>query len=375
VDKSLESLGVAVIEIQPASFLGQNNRADTAKLALLANLLKSCQSICEVTTLESWYQYASSLISTTPCMQKPLPLYDGGTAIVFRLDDVSKGYLEDIVQEIIKLFQQNGVPLDCGVVAFANGYDSFKIPWLKQYFDKGAVGISVHGYDWTYYQLDTTGEFRSLRKMEDNPCINLATARLEAPSDNQTYLGIKSKLLKARAEYLKYFGCIPESFTVPTDFFDETGYRAVQNAGFKVFSTQINTEPHPSSAYPVNYFGNKDINGMYRLPTASDVCIWDNCTWQSVFDISKQASIQNYCKYHGAWDELLKYNDLAVMLCTGLDELGVAAIGIHPSCFVDEHGKPDIAKLEKLDKIIKWCKSFATIMTFDQWYRYKTERK
>ncbi len=99
VDRSLERLGVAVIEIQPALFLGQNNRADTAKLALLANLVKSCQNICEITTLESWYQYSFSLISTTPCTQKPLPPYDVGPVIISRMDDVSKGYLEEIDQE------------------------------------------------------------------------------------------------------------------------------------------------------------------------------------------------------------------------------------------------------------------------------------
>jgi len=44
---------------------------------------------------------------------------------------------------------------------------------------------------------------------------------------------------------------------------------------------------------------------------------------------------------------------------------------MHPDCFIDKDGKPDMAKLEKVDAIIKWFKSFATIMTFEQWYRYR----
>ena len=68
------------------------------------------------------------------------------------------------------------------------------------------------------------------------------------------------------------------------------------------------------------------------------------------------------------------YNDLAVMLCGTLDGLGVAALGIHPEAFTNKEGKPDQVKLDKLDKIVKWCKSFATIMTFEQWYRYQVAK-
>ena len=62
------------------------------------------------------------------------------------------------------------------------------------------------------------------------------------------------------------------------------------------------------------------------------------------------------------------------MLCGTLESLGVVAVGIHPSAFIDKAGKPNMAKLEKLDRILKWCKSFATILTFEQWYRYQTSK-
>jgi hypothetical protein len=122
----------------------------------------------------------------------------------------------------------------------------------------------------------------------------------------------------------------------------------------------------------VDYLGHKDPNGMYRIPTAYDVCTWtDNCTWGDIYDISQQAGITDYCKYHNAFDEATVYNDFAITLCSILDTLGVAAVSIHPDGLIDKEGKPDHVKLDKLDKIIKWCKSSATIMTFEQWYRYQ----
>ena len=348
--RSIDSNGIACIQIKPATLQGKDGKADPAKLEQLSTLIKSCQKLGQITTLENWYKY-KSLTSSPPDKERPLPPYSGGPVIIFRLDDVSKGYLEDTVQEIIKLFQANGIPVDCGVVSNAGGVDSYKIPWLKQYFDQNAVGISVHGYDWTYYQLDTT-------------------------KSNLSYDDIKSKLIAARHRYLEYFGINPVALTVPTDYYDETGYRAVNDAGYKIFATQIGVEPHPSINYTVDYFGKSDPTGMYRIPTASDVCAWDNITetWKDTFDINQQSKLQDYCGEIQPGNEQY-YNDFTTMLCATLGKNGVVAIGIHPSCFISKDNKPDRAKLEKLDRIVKWCKSFATILTFEQWYRYRIGEK
>ena len=373
--KSIDSMGVACIQIQPADLQGKDGKADPAKLSHLSMLIKSCQKLGQITTLESWYKY-KSLASDSLGKERPLPPYPGGPVIIFRMDDVSKGYLEDVVQEIIKVFQSNGIPVDCGVVSNAGGVDTYKIPWLKQYFDQDAVGISVHGYDWTYYQMDTTRQLLSQKARQDDPCINWAAIQRDLLSENVTYMSIKNKLLLARAQYLAYYGANPIALTVPTDYFDEIGYKAIDDAGFKVFSTQISSEPHPSVEYTVDYFGKRDPNGMYRIPTAIDVCSWgDNCTWGDVIDLGKKATIKDYCQYHDVWQDVYGYNDYTWSICTTLEKLGVEAIGIHPSCFVGKDGKPDRAKLEKLDSLIKWFKSFSTIMTFDQWYRYKLLNK
>ncbi len=375
IAKSVEGLGIAVIEIQPAALTGKDGKSDAAKLAQLANLIKSSQKLGQITTLENWYSY-NALATASSVKQRPLPPYDGGFVIIFRMDDVAKGLDEEVVKEIIKVFQNNGIPVDCGI--FSNGVatDLYDIPWLKQYFDQNVVGISINGYDWTPYQLDTSHDLQYLKALRDRPCIDWIAVQRDIPSENLTYLGIKTKLMQARAECLKYFGVSPIAFTVPVDYYDEPAYRAIQDAGFKVFSTQMSNEPYPETDYTVDFSGKRDLGGMYRIPAVKDVCAWgDNCTWTDIIDIGKKASIKDYCKYHDIYQDVYGYNDNTWSICTALEKLGVAAISIHPECFLDRDGKPDKLKLEKLDSLLKWFKSFSTIMTFDQWYRYKLLNK
>jgi hypothetical protein len=369
IKKSLNGLGVAVVELQLTSVLDSNNKADSIKLAQLKSLITSCSQFGDITTLENWYFYITGCPPDATGIKRPLPPYKGGPVIIFRLDDISKGNREEVVQEIIKLFQRNGVPLDCGVVSNVNGTDSYEIPWLKEYVDQNAVGISVHGYDWTFYQMDISKKY--LEHIEDNPCINVNTARAEGEKSKISYEEVKFKLLQARCKFLKYFGIMPVSFTVPTDYYDELGYKAAQDAGYKVFSVQTVVEPCPSTE-PVDYNCHIDLTrGMYRIPTGSDMCNWYNCKWGDVINIDKPMKQKDYCIYIGAFGVSQEYNDYAITICDLMSALGVVALGLHPDCFTNIDGKPDTAKLEKLDAIVKWFKSFATIMTFEQWYRYR----
>jgi hypothetical protein len=367
--QSINNLGVAVIEIPITSVLDGNNKPDPTRLLQLSELIKPFHQLGTITTLESWYRYITGCPPESAGIKRPLPPYNGGPVIVFRLDDVAKGYREEVVQEIIKLFQRNGVPLDCGVVANANGTESYEIPWLKKYVDENAVSISVHGYDWTFYQLDISKNY--LLQIENTPCIDVNTARAEAEKAKVSYEELKFKLVQARCKYLKYFGINPVSFTVPTDFYDELGYKAIQDAGYKVFSVHRSLETCPSID-PVDYNCRTDLaKGMYRIPTASDVCVWYNCKWTDVINLDKPMKQKDYCIYIDAFGESQEYNDDGITICSTMTALGVAAVSLHPDCFIDKDGKPDMAKLEKVDAIIKWIKSFATIMTFEQWYRYR----
>jgi hypothetical protein len=128
IKKSIDSLGVAVVELPVASALGTNGKPDPARLLQLSALVKSSQGLGEVTTLNDWYEYMMGCPMDSPGLKRPLPPYHGGPVIIFRLDDVAKGYREEVVQEIIKVFQRNGVPVDCGVVSNVDGTDSYKIP-------------------------------------------------------------------------------------------------------------------------------------------------------------------------------------------------------------------------------------------------------
>jgi len=373
VKQSINSLGVAAIELPVTSVLDVNNKPDPAKLLQLSSLIKSYHELGSITTFENWYQYITGCPPDSVGIKRPLPPYNGGPVIIFRLDDVAKGYREEVAQEIIKVFQRNGVPLDCGVVSNVDNTESYEMPWLKKYVDDNVVGISVHGYDWTFYQLDISQNY--LKYLEDNPCINVNVAKAEAEKAKVSYDELKFKLIQARCKFLKYFGINPVSFTVPTDYYDELGYKAIQDAGYKIFSVHKSVEPCPSLD-PVDYNCHIDLaKGMYRIPTASDMCIWYNCQWTDVINLDKPMKQKDYCVYVEAWGESMEYNDYGITICSTMNSLGVAAIGLHPDCFVDKYGKPDMAKLEKVDALIKWFKSFATIMTFEQWYRYKTGDK
>jgi len=378
ISQSLDSLDVAVVGLRPESFLGRDNKVDPQKLVQLDSLIKSSQKIGELTTFESWYKYASAnIFPDRTSRHRVLPPYQGGPAVIFRLDDVAEGFNEDVVLELIQLFKNNGVPLDLGIVSNADDTDSFKLAWLQKYIDQGVVGISVHGYDWTYYQLATNNkEIDYQLKMTGDTCsVDYAsgTSRVDNSEITLTYAYIKSKLKKARSQYLQYFGVSPVALTVPTDYFDETGYKAVQDAGFKVFSTHISVETRPS-VERVDYWGKKDPNGMYRIPTASDVCVWEQCVWGEIIDISKPAGITGYCQYYGAWEDAF-YNELSTNTCQYLGYLGVVAISLHPDAFLDKYGKPDLEKIKKVDAIVKWVKTFATITTFEQWYNYTEGKK
>jgi hypothetical protein len=115
---------------------------------------------------------------------------------------------------------------------------------------------------------------------------------------------------------------------------------------------------------------------MYRIPTASDVTQWDadSQQWGDIIDISSLASMQDVCKNYKAYSQAGSFSPFGYSLCSVLANIDVAAIGLHPSAFVDKNGKPDHEKIQKINAIVKWVKTFATITTFEQWYNYTSNR-
>ena len=341
---SIKSFGVAVIALDPGSFADMDGKPDDMKIAQLKELIRQSRAHGEIVTFTGWKRYADQYIGIRQTQNRVLPVYNGGPAVIFRLDDVTKGWYEEAVKSLIEVYKNNGVPLDCGVISNAGGSNSFELPWLKKYHDEGSVGISVHGFDWTYYQLDTS-------------------------KSGLSYEQIRFKLQKARDMYRNYYGVAPVSFTVPTDFYDRDGYNAVRDAGFRIFATQIAVDPHPSTV-PVDFDGRKDPHGMYRLPTACDVSIWENEKFADVYDVSKLATVDDYCKYYEALSTTMTDDQFGYMVCSELRMLNVAVISLHPSAFVTDNGKLDQSRIDRVDAIVKWVKTFATVTTFEQWYNF-----
>ena len=350
VDKSLFQWGVAAVEILPETFLNNDGKVDNTRLSQLGNLVKQLGRKGDVTTADDWYSYISRWSETATGGTRVLPAYNGGRAIIFRLDDVAIGWHEDVVKEVLILFEKNGIPIDLGVVSNIDGSDSYAMPWLKDYVNRGVAGISVHGYDWDFYELDT------------------AQSKAE-------YADIKFRLRKARDSYSQYFGVNPVALTVPTDSWNKTGYLAVQDSGFKIFSTHITEEPNPS-VDTVDVQGRKDPAGMYRIPTSSDVCEWDETklVWGNVIDMSKVMGLNDYCKYYEAYEDQY-YNEIGSTTCSLLNYLGVAAITIHPDAFLTPAGTVDKGKLAQIQPILDWAKSQATVTTFEQWYNLNAGKK
>lgn len=243
-------------------------------------------------------------------------------AIIFRMDDAERGVREHVVERIIKLFEANGVPLDIGVVPHAKGRDSFEMPFLKKYLQAGVIAISMHGYDHTYREFDTR-------------------------YSGTNYRELRAKLTRARKRYRSFFGVSPLAFTPAYDFFDAPGYRAIRDAGFKVFSTQEAVEEHPS-VEPVDYFGHPDPAGMCRIFTALDVTDWDQA--------------------RSRWGEVNPMSMIRNNIRLGFDAVGVAVLSIHPQAFVDARDVIDPRKLEQLDAIIKFAKTQGVVTTFEGWY-------
>jgi hypothetical protein len=183
-------------------------------------------------------------------------------------------------------------------------------------------------------------------------------------------------LNNAKQQVRNYYGVDPVAFTVPYDFFDKAGYDAIRDAGFKVFSTHTTVEPHRSIT-PVDYDGSPDINGLYRIPTATDVSMWDPVKrqWGDVYNISQFRNLKYYpplteYSIEQDYSELPVYHDF-YLVKRELDKLGVAVMSIHPDAFITAEGKPDQERLSKLDEVLKWAKQFTNITTFNQWYKYQ----
>lgn len=367
MDWGLKNLGVAVVGIHPQSFLDAANKIDSEKLNKLDAIIKLSKQRGVITTFEAWYKYYAATMGTpAPQRISKTPAYKGGIGVIFRMDDAEKGIDEEAVEKIIKIFEQNKVPVDVGVMPYGANRDTYPISFLIKYLDAGVIDISIHGYKNTFQEFHTklSGATYDQLPPELKGCFADAYGPSSYTPTPTTYEELKSGLIKARENYRNYYGYIPATITIPYDSFDEAGYRAAQDAGFKVFSSHETEEPYPSPAEPVDYFGRRDVNGMYRLPTAGDVADWDaaKCRWGDILSLTNPA------------------DQLYYSLMQGINSVTrLAILRIHPQAFYDARNKVDTGKLNKLDAIIKYILNnkviFGEIITFQSWYEYTSKNQ
>jgi hypothetical protein len=367
IEWGIKTLGVAVVGIHPQAFLDSAGNIDKVRMGKLDSIIKTVLKKYAVTTFDGWYRYsAMGVLGPQHVRLKKTPAFNGGPAVIFRMDDVFIGPNPTTMDEIIKLFQKNGVPMDAGVEPHSNGQSSYRLPWLLKYFDDGVVDISVHGYRNTYLEFDTVLSGASFDELDPSlkGCFQNSYGGVSYKPIKTNYDDLKAGLLMTREQYKRYFGEVPVAFTVPYDFFNIDGYRAAQDAGFKVFSAQIATDQFPSATQPVDFYGRPSTNGMYRLYSVSNTAEWDSA----------------HCK----WGEILPLESAADSLNSSIMEgiksvMNVAVVTMHSPSFEDDNGNPDPAKLKILDGVIKYIishrETYGQIITFQSWYEYTSTRK
>lgn len=365
IDWGLKNLGVAVVGIHPQAFINDKGAPDTEKLNKLNDIVKAVRQRNSITTFESWYTFAlSALIGPPHIRTGKTPAFTGGPAIIMRLDDVERGVYEDTVEEMIKIFQRNRVPVDVGVMPFAGGHISYNVPMLLKYLDAGVIDITVHGYRNTFAEFDTEISGASFDRLDQaiKPCFENAFGQFIYKPVKSYYEDLSTGLTLTRERYKRYFGVAPVAFSIPNDYFNEEGYRAAQVAGFKIFSSQQMSEKYPSDI-PVDYYGRPDVFGMYRLPAFASVNDWDSlhCRFGNLLLLENPDDV--------LWDSII-YSFKST--------IKIAVIYLHPQAFIDTYGRPDKTKLNKLDAMVKFIVShkdiFGPIITFQSWYNWKVQQ-
>jgi hypothetical protein len=247
-----------------------------------------------------------------------------GNNVIFRLDDVSASRPSLLaVQEIIDLFNRSDTPLDVGVIPHEMGEDSYKIPFIKSYVQKGLIGLSIHGYEHVMYEFDTNYSNGTKKELSDG--LNASLIDLET-----------------------YFGKRPISFSVPYDVFDEAGFDAVRDSGLKIFSSQKMSEDHPS-VEPVDFLGKLDpSHGLYRLPAVISVNLWDPLS-------------QSY-------DGMLPIGVFRNNINVAFNDWGFAIVTIEPQSFMDKDGSVNKTQIDILREMITISKEKGKPTTFEELY-------
>src|SRR6476661_6881042 len=163
--------------------------------------------------------------------------------VIFRLDDISDGYLDAEQLKIMDIFLSKGEPLTLGLIMHKFGNDSTILDKISEGYKKGLFELALHGWEHKNYSGMTEQEQ-------------------------------KSSLYEANERMQKIFGNKSDIFIPPFDKFNNDTLNAIRELGIKIMSSSIPDQYRYDLGRSM-YISGKNQNGstgqgIYYLPYTTD---------------------------------------------------------------------------------------------------------
>src|SRR6476620_1440035 len=163
--------------------------------------------------------------------------------VIFRLDDISDGYLDAEQLKIMDIFLSKGEPLTLGLIMHKFGNDSTILDKISEGYKKGLFELALHGWEHKNYSGMTEQEQ-------------------------------KSSLYEANERMQKIFGNKSNIFIPPYNRFNNDTINAIRELGIKIMSSSIPDQNRFDLGRSM-YISGKNQNGtigqgIYYLPYTTD---------------------------------------------------------------------------------------------------------
>jgi peptidoglycan/xylan/chitin deacetylase (PgdA/CDA1 family) len=201
------------------------------QIVLTLCMLLILSVVVRITIWEVAYPtYASGI--TAPCK-----------CVIFRLDDISDGYLDAEQLKIMDIFLSKGEPLTLGLIMHKFGNDSTILDKISEGYKKGLFELALHGWEHKNYSDMTEQEQ-------------------------------KSSLYEANERMQKIFGNKSDIFIPPFDKFNNDTLNAIRELGIKIMSSSLSDQYRYDLGRSM-YISGKNQNGstgqgIYYLPYTTD---------------------------------------------------------------------------------------------------------
>jgi peptidoglycan/xylan/chitin deacetylase (PgdA/CDA1 family) len=237
---------------------------------------------------------------------------------VFRMDDISDGYLDAEQLKIMDIFLSKGEPLTLGLIMHKFGNDSTILDKISEGYKKGLFELALHGWEHKNYSGMTEQEQ-------------------------------KSSLYEANERMQKIFGNKSNIFIPPYNRFNNDTINAIRELGIKIISSSLSDQFRYDLGRSM-YISGKNQNGtigqgIYYLPYTTD-----------------------FKDFIGRSQIKIPIGVIAKNINANIETHGYAIVLIHPQSFIklDEQGhffsqdaskahmnKTDISDLENLIDLLR----------------------